>query len=361
MLQCSSNNLEQTFTKQKNIDMEFFLDSADFNEIEEALKLGFIDGITTTPTFMYRSGIQDIDGAIVKLSNMVPVLMIEALGETSEEIIKEAKRLLALGLDKKKTVFKIPISMEGLRACKKLREENIMVNIHLVYNLQQALLALTAKANYICVLVGRMQDQGHDALALASDIIKAIDYYGYDAKMMFSSVRHPEHVRNAFNIGSHNITIPWKVMKQLADNNFSKLGTEEFFVHTRLLTMKAKDMLNGSNPIVHEDIKIVDALVKMTESGCGAVSVVDGNNKLKGVFTDGDLRRDLRVKGQDVLNTPIGELMTKNPHTIEKEMVLQNAVDIFNKTKVDNLVVLEDGCPVGMLDIQDLIKLNLVD
>ena len=78
--------------------MEFFLDSANMAEIEEALKLGIIDGVTTTPTFMHKNGITDIDGAIVKLSKMVPVLMIEALGENSQEIVAEAKRLLALGV-----------------------------------------------------------------------------------------------------------------------------------------------------------------------------------------------------------------------------------------------------------------------
>jgi CBS-domain-containing membrane protein len=222
-------------------------------------------------------------------------------------------------------------------------------------------LALTARANYICVLVGRMQDQGHDALSLVTNIVKAIDHYNYDAKVMFSSVRHPEHVRNAFYLGAHNITIPWKVMKQLADNNFSKLGTQQFFVHTRLLTMKVKELINGSNPIVREHIKIVDALVKMTEFGSGAVSVVDENNKLTGVFTDGDLRRVLRENGEDVLNMPIGELMTMNPCTIKPGLILQSAVDLFEEKKVDNLIVVEDGCPVGMLDVQDLIKLNLVN
>ncbi|MCL6101084.1 MAG: transaldolase, partial [Bacteroidetes bacterium] len=167
--------------------MEFFLDSANMAEIEEALKLGIIDGVTTTPTFMHKNGITDIDGAIIKLSKMVPVLMIEALGETSQEIVAEARRLLALGLDKKKTVFKIPVNMEGVKACKKLHEEGFLVNVHLVYNIQQAYMALTAGANYVCVLVGRMQDQGHDALGLVKQIVEVINHYKYDAKVMFSS------------------------------------------------------------------------------------------------------------------------------------------------------------------------------
>ena len=98
--------------------MELYLDSADLKEIEDAFKLGFLDGLTTTPTFMHRGGVTDVDALIVKLSKMVPVLQIEALGNTAEEVVKEAHRQLKLGLDPKKTVFKIPVSLEGVRALK---------------------------------------------------------------------------------------------------------------------------------------------------------------------------------------------------------------------------------------------------
>ena len=98
--------------------MELYLDSANMKEIEEGFKLGFLDGLTTTPTFMQREGITDIDGTILKLSKIVPVLQIEALCSNADEIKKEAYRQLELGLDPKKTVFKIPVSLEGVRACK---------------------------------------------------------------------------------------------------------------------------------------------------------------------------------------------------------------------------------------------------
>ena len=87
--------------------MELYLDSADVKEIEEAFQLGFLTGLTTTPTFMHRYGITDVDGTIVKLSKIVPVLQIEALGDTCDEILQEANRLLDLGLDREKIVFKI--------------------------------------------------------------------------------------------------------------------------------------------------------------------------------------------------------------------------------------------------------------
>ena len=112
--------------------MELYLDSADIVEIEEAFKLGFLTGLTTTPTFMHRGGVKDVDSLIVKLSKIVPVLQIEALGDTAEEVLAEAKRQLDLGLDPKKTVFKIPVSLEGVRACNMLRREGLLVNVHLV-------------------------------------------------------------------------------------------------------------------------------------------------------------------------------------------------------------------------------------
>src|SRR5580698_440720 len=223
--------------------MELYLDSANMKEIEEGFKLGFLDGLTTTPTFMQREGITDIDGTIVKLSKIVPVLQIEALGDTAEDILKEAKRQLDLGLDPKRTVFKIPVSLEGVRACKLLRNDGLLVNVHLVYTLQQAYMAMHAGATYVCPLVGRLQDQGHDALALVEQCVEAVNYYGYNTKIMFSSVRHAEHVRNAINIGVHTCTIPWKVMKQLTDNNFTTLGTQQFFEHTRLMTVNVKDVI----------------------------------------------------------------------------------------------------------------------
>jgi transaldolase len=340
--------------------MEFFLDSANMAEIEEALKLGIIDGVTTTPTFMHKNGITDIDGAIIKLSKMVPVLMIEALGETSQEIVDEAHRLLALGLDKKSTVFKIPVNLEGIKACKKLHEEGFMVNVHLVYNIQQAYMALTAGANYVCVLVGRMQDQGHDALGLVKQIIEVINTYKYNAKVMFSSVRYPEHIKDALLLGAHNITIPWSIMKKLGDNQLTKLGTDQFFQHTRLMTIQVKSVISNVNPIVDLECKVLDALLKMTDSGMGAVSVVTKEGNLAGIFTDGDLRRQMRKMGDHILTATVEECMTANAISIESNAMLQKATEIFNANQVDNIIVTENCKPVGMLDIQDLVKLNLL-
>ncbi len=334
--------------------MELYLDSANLKEIEEGFKLGFLDGLTTTPTFMQREGITDIDGTIVRLSKMVPVLQIEALGNTAEDVVKEAKRQLDLGLDPKRTVFKIPVSLEGTRACNMLRREGLLVNVHLVYTLQQAYMAMHAGASYVCPLVGRLQDQGHDALALVEQCVEAVNYYGYDTKIMFSSVRTSEHVRNAINIGVHTITVPLKILKGLTDNNFTTVGTEQFLSDTRLMTVRVGEALNGVNPLVNADSDIKDAIVKMTNYGFGAVTVVNGDGSLRGVFTDGDLRRLLQSEGEHILDKKMSSLEYKTPVSIDAGALLNEADGLFKKMKVDTILVTNGSGPVGMLDIQDL-------
>lgn len=333
--------------------MELYLDSVDLDEIRTAFELGFLTGLTTTPTFMHRHGVTDIDAMILQLGDMVPILQVEALGRTATDIHAEAHRLIDIGVDPKKTVFKIPVSYEGVKVCKKLVDEGLMVNVHLVYTLQQAYMALEAGATYVCPLVGRLQDQGHDALALVEQCVDAVDRYGYDGKIMFSSVRHAEHVRNAINIGVHTITVPFKVLKQLTENNFTTVGTEQFFEHTHLMTSKVKDVIRPTNPLVPLDTDLTDVIVKMSESGFGCVTVMD-NNRLVGAFTDGDLRRLIQEKGRNALQNKLADLTFKDPITIDASALLNDAHNVFKQSHVDTLIVVDGGKPVGVLDIQDL-------
>jgi TalC/MipB family fructose-6-phosphate aldolase len=334
--------------------MELYLDSTNMSEIEEAFELGFLYGLTTTPTFMHRDGITDIDGTILKLAKIVPVLQVEAMGERADEIIKEANRLLSLGLNKETTVFKIPISLEGAKACKKLVDDGLMVNLHLVYTVQQAYIAFSAGATYVCPLVGRLQDQGHDALDLIDQCVKAVKTYGYNTKVMFSSVRHPEHVRNAIKLGVHACTIPWNVMKELAKSHMTDIGTQQFLEHTRLMTLKVKEVIRKDKGTINVKNTIMDALIEMTRTGLGAVTLVDGKSNIVGMFTDGDLRRLLEANGEGVLKKHLSELNSSKPLTIDANESLYACSKIFGEKKVDNIVVVENGLPVGILDIQDL-------
>jgi CBS domain-containing protein len=127
------------------------------------------------------------------------------------------------------------------------------------------------------------------------------------------------------------------------------------------MTVKVKEVISPKNPKVLVDKTIFDALAEMTESGMGAVTVVDNDNNLKGIFTDGDLRRNLKEKGKLFLEDNIGEVVNaQNPITINADALLYEAVRIFKEKKVDNIIVLENNKPLGMIDIQDFVKMNLV-
>ena len=339
--------------------MQIYLDSVDFKEIEEAFSYGFLYGLTTTPTFMHKQGITDIDGAIMKLAQNVPILHVEALGDTAQDIIDEAHRLLDLGLDKDTTYFKIPVSNEGVKAVYKLKQDDIRTNVHLIYTLNQALMAMSAGADYLCVLVGRFQDQGQDSLQLISDTLDMVDSYGSYSEVMFSSVRHAEHVRNAIELGVHATTIPYSVFTKLTQNHLTQIGTDQFTEHTKLLTMKVTNILRDSNPVVEADAPLVEALSAMTQSGLGAVSVVkDGN--LLGIFTDGDLRRYMKEKGDEILQYKMSQFDYKEPITISADAYLHEAVSAFRANSVDNIIAVQAGQPVGVLDIQDLVKHKLL-
>lgn len=340
--------------------MELYLDSVNFQEIEEAFKLGFVTGLTTTPTFMHRHGITDVDGAIVELSKMVPELQVEALGDTHDEIIAEAHRLLELPLALK-PVFKVPISDVGVRACKTLTDEGHRVNVHLIYTLNQAYMAMAAGAAFVCPLAGRFQDEGHDAIALFEQCVNVVEKYNYPTKVMFSSVRYPEHVRQALLAGVHVCTIPWGVMRKLTQNALTTVGTNQFIEHTRLMTYRINEIVREQNPLSKKSDSVTSAMIKMTESRLGAVTIVDDNGAAVGMFTDGDLRRKLQEQGSEVVSSTLEDLgFSENPVTISDDALLNDAVALFEETHIDSIIVLRKDKPVGILDIQDIVNLGLV-
>jgi transaldolase len=340
--------------------MDLYLDSVDFKEIEEAFDYGFVKGLTTTPTFMHRHGISDIDQAIVKLSGLVPEMQVEALGDTAEEIVAEAERILALPLERE-PVFKVPICNAGVKACKRLTDKGHRVNVHLIYTLNQAYMAMAAGAAFVCPLAGRLQDQGHDAIKLFEQCVEVIGRHGYQTKVMFSSVRHPEHVRQALLAGVHVCTIPFNVMIHLCDNSLTAVGAAQFREHTQLMTLKVKDVIRPQNPVCEATETLTSAMLKMTESRLGAVTLVDGAGAVIGVFTDGDLRRRLQENGRQILDKTLSQIgYSKNPVTIGHEALLDEAVKLFKEFEVDTITVVDGDRPCGVLDIQDIVKLGLL-
>ncbi len=340
--------------------MELFIDSVDLDEIKAAAGFGFMEGITTTPTFMHRHGIKDVDSAIVELSGVANQLHVEALGENCSEILAEAERLSALPGLARTPVFKIPVTNEGLKAAYRLTQQGQKTNIHLVYTLNQAYLAAASGASYICPLVGRLHDQGHDSFALVEQIVNMVERYRYSAKVMVSSVRHFDHVRMGILCGAHAITIPWKVLRILTDNVLTGRGISDFSVHTKLTTYTVRQVIRPANPVVTENATVAEAAIEMTKSKLGAVSVVDEEGRLIGILTDGDLRRVIDHK--DLAHEKVACLMTEKPRYVPEETLLQEALELMRQIQVDNLVVVDAGTkPVGMIDVQDLLRDRLID
>jgi TalC/MipB family fructose-6-phosphate aldolase len=309
---------------------------------------------------MHRHGITDIDAAIVKLSGMVPELQVEALGESVESILAEADRILALPL-KKEPVFKVPISNAGVTACQRLTANGHRVNVHLIYTLNQAYMAMASGAAFVCPLAGRLQDQGHDAIKLFEQCVEIIEKYGYSSKVMFSSVRHPEHVRQALLAGAHVCTVPFNVIMHLCANSLTALGAAQFREHTQLMTMRVKELIRPQNPVCELSDSLTSAMVKMTESRLGVVTLVNKAGKLAGVFTDGDLRRRLQENGRDTLDAVFADIpYSAKPVTIGQEALLDEAVKLFKEFEVDSIIVVDGDRPSGVLDIQDLVKLGLL-
>lgn len=340
--------------------MELFIDSVDLDEIRRAADFGFMEGITTTPTFMHRHGIKDVDSTIVELSKIANQLHVEALGESCSQILAEAERLSALpGLARTPT-FKIPVTNEGLKAAYRLTRQGQKTNIHLVYTLNQAYLAAASGTSYICPLVGRLEDQGHDSFTLIEQVVNMVERYRYPAKVMVSSVRHLDHVRMAILCGAHAITVPWKVLRFLADNVLTGRGISDFSLDTKLTTYTVRQIIRPANPVVTEDATVADAAIEMTKSRLGAASIVNGEGRLVGILTDGDLRRVIDHK--DLAHEKVARLMSRDPRWVSEDALLQDALEQLRQAEVDNLVVVDAKTrPVGMIDIQDLLHDGLID
>ena len=335
--------------------MELYLDSVNLEEIKSASKLGYLTGLTTTPTFMVKEGVKDVDNQILKISEYVNILQVEALGDTAEMIVEEANRLIGLGLSKEKTVFKIPISLEGTRACKMLVDQGFQVNLHLVYTIQQAYMAFAAGATYVCPLVGRLQDEGHDALGLVRQCVEITKQYNYKSKIMFSSVRNVEHVKNALNVGVHTITVPWRIMQKLTQNHFTRIGTDQFINDTNALMNKVGSIAITENVTIESSATITEALIQMTNLRLGAIVVLNEDKSFRRVFTDGDLRRLISNQNDNIEGLTLESMDTQSPFTIDFDCSLYEARKVFNESKVDTLVVMKDNKFYGLVDLHQII------
>ncbi len=205
--------------------MKFFIDTADVHEIREAANLGILDGVTTNPTLISKTG-RGFEETIREICTIVngPVNA-EAISLEAEGMIEEARKLSKIN---KKIVVKIPMTTEGLKTVKALSPEGIKTNVTLVFSPVQALLAAKAGANYISPFIGRLDDVSHVGMNLIRDIKKIFVHYSIKTEIIVASIRNPIHVVDAALIGADIATIPFSVIKKLTQHPLTDIGIDRF-------------------------------------------------------------------------------------------------------------------------------------
>jgi transaldolase len=215
--------------------MKFFIDTANLNEIQDAVTLGLVDGVTTNPSLLSREKEKPRD-LIKKICQMVegPVSA-EVVSETAAEMIKEAQSLAKIH---KNICVKIPMTPEGLKAVKKLSALGIPTNVTLVFSPIQALLAAKAGATYVSPFVGRLDDISQDGMEIIGQIVTIFNNYGFETEIIVASIRHPVHVLTAALMGADIATIPYKVLFQLAHHPLTDSGIKKFLDDWKKIPVK---------------------------------------------------------------------------------------------------------------------------
>jgi transaldolase len=205
--------------------MKIFLDTAQIDEIRKAHDIGLLDGVTTNPSLIAKSGrpLEEVAHDICKL--IEGPVSIETTTLIANDLIKEGKKIAKIA---KNAVVKIALTEEGLKACKALSSEGIKVNVTLCFSPTQALLAAKAGAAYISPFVGRLDDIATSGMELISQIVTIYQNYDFKTEVLVASVRHPTHVVEAALLGADVATMPFTVYKQLFKHTLTDIGLERF-------------------------------------------------------------------------------------------------------------------------------------
>jgi len=205
--------------------MKFFIDTADTAEIKEAASLGILDGVTTNPTLIAKSG-KKFHDVIAEICDIVPgPVSAEAVATTAEDFIAQGRVLAKIAPN---VVVKLPLTRDGLKACKALTDDDIKVNVTLCFQPVQALMAAKAGATFISPFIGRIDDISLDGMELIRQIVAIYETYMFDTEVLAASIRHPLHVAQAALAGAHVSTIPFKVINQLLAHPLTDIGNETF-------------------------------------------------------------------------------------------------------------------------------------
>lgn len=205
--------------------MRIFIDTANTNEIREMAELGFIDGVTTNPSLVAQVK-RDYFEVLKEICELVKgPISAEVLSQDYEGMVDEAKKYAALH---KNIVVKIPLTQDGLKAIRTLKDINIKTNATLIFSANQALLAARSGASFVSPFIGRIDDTGNSGLLALKDIVKIFAHYNLKTEVIAASIRHPLHVTQAALIGTHIATVPYQVIKQMIKHPLTDNGIEKF-------------------------------------------------------------------------------------------------------------------------------------
>lgn len=205
--------------------MKFFIDTADINEIKQGHSRGWVDGVTTNPTLIAKTG-RDFVAVLKDICEVVNgPISAEVVSLESEGMYREGRELAKIH---KNIVVKIPMCEEGLIAVRKFKAEGIQTNVTLIFSPLQALLAAKAGASMVSPFVGRLDDVGHDGMDSIRQIKQIFDNYDLATEVLVASVRHPTHVLASAMIGADIVTCPLKVLQQLAQHPLTEKGIQAF-------------------------------------------------------------------------------------------------------------------------------------
>jgi len=207
--------------------MEFFLDTAEVEEVREIANWGILDGVTTNPSLIKKSG-RDFKQVVEEIANL-------CAGPISAEVTAmDADGMVSEGLELKKVlpenvIIKVPCTPDGLKATKILSGMDIGVNVTLIFTASQALMAAKAGAMYVSPFIGRIDDTGHNGMDLIADIMLTWNNYPeIKTKVLAASIRHPTHVLECMQLGAHTVTMPTKIFRQLIQHPLTDKGIKAF-------------------------------------------------------------------------------------------------------------------------------------
>ena len=205
--------------------MEFFIDTGMIDEIENAAKWGFVDGVTTNPSLIAKTGRtqEDVIKDICKIID--GPISAEVISTDKDGMIKEGAELAKIHDN---VVIKLPLTEDGISACKWFSDNNIKTNVTLCFSSSQALLAAKNGATYISPFIGRLDDIGADGMELIAEIRHMYDLYGFKTKVLAASIRHADHVKKCSMVGADVGTMPYKVIESLFKHPLTDKGLAQF-------------------------------------------------------------------------------------------------------------------------------------